>query len=201
MQPLVQRGLYGQGFRVIWRVHGEQQETAWAQVAARRLEADAFLSAQPSIGLFVSSVTGAFTKPSHKGQAPQEIFPALAYWVVGHDHTMNINTLITQVSNLFGRVETREIGSGRTPQDRMSSSLFVVLKDHSNSYVRKRNVESLVSLGSQATMPTSRMIVLHESFHDFVCQAMGEVAKMGLDLKVEYGGLQAAIEQAAAEIC
>lgn len=185
--PLYNQGLCGYGFRLIWRVLGDMQETAWSEIVARRMEADNFIAKQSEFSMFISSITGVFTKPSMKGQVPQNVFPTLAYWVVtGQNY--DVRHILAKLCTAFAGVEVREVGSGMNTLNRMASSLYPVLKDHNNSYILKRNMASLQHVGIKADsnqMPPSKLVVLNPGFQNFLENIVAELHKVRFDLCVE----------------
>ena len=83
VMPVVANGDRVLAFRVIWRETDEAMlQAAWDAIALQHRKCDAVVRAHPNVVLFVSSITGVFTKGASKGFKPSSIYPAVSYWMV-----------------------------------------------------------------------------------------------------------------------
>ena len=169
--PVIACGDQVLAFRVVWRETDETAlETAWDAVALQRRKCDAVVRAQPNLEFYASSITGVFTKSVAKGMKPRAIFPAVSYWMVtspdGDDG--DARAVMTWLHGIYVGAEIKPITSQRRQSSDATAStsapLYVVLKDHSSGYVRRRVERSLHILGevSEARAP-SRFVVLPNS--------------------------------------
>lgn len=177
--------------RLIWRVTGEDATHAWGQIAANRQACDAAIRDINGVAFFVSSVTGVFNKPSRKGMLLQHIYPALAYWVIHRDPLFPVNQVLSRLSAVaVGQPEVRVIGStSHTQYNSMSSSLFAVLKDHTNSFILKKLSSSIELTGMPITtenLASSKLVLVDAQLGPFVKEALDNVRmKSNLALLIE----------------
>ena len=146
-------------------------QAAWDAIALQRRKCDAVVRAHPNVELFVSSITGVFKKGAAKGFKPSSIYPAVSYWMVttpGLEDGVIQSTIISRLHVVCARVNVKPITAQHCqPFDiavAASGTLYVVLKDHNSSYIRRRVARSLRMIGdvSQKRAP-SRIVVMPNS--------------------------------------
>ena len=163
--------------RLVWRITGPLAETAWDQLAINRRSCDRAIVLHPDVSFFVSSVTGVFNKANRAGMATQNIYPALAYWIVFNQPVIDPTPVLTSLRAVANdKPEVRIIGNiANTPYASMCSGLYAVLKDYSNTFVQKKLARSLTACGIEPTdlaMATSKVVMVSDTMLDFVTTAL-----------------------------
>ena len=181
--PVVCRGDLARAFRVVWRETADGSlETACNTIALQRRKCDAVVRTHPNVELFVSSITGLFTKGSSKGFKPRAVFPAISYWMVtapeGDDGVDSRAEVMQRLREVCARAEIKPITAQRRPLldvvADISAPLYVVLKDHNSGYIRRRLDHSLnmIDDASEAHAPSRIVALLGSSYCDHLTSVL-----------------------------
>ena len=147
--PAVERHARVIPFRLVWRGLDHELADVWGNIVALRERVDAMVRQVDGISFFVSSVTGTVSIHVRKQDQPTDIFPALAYWVVGEGPQFNESALMTTVMNNGLGATFRQMAQRKTKvgtegaADRGAATLYMVVKDHGEGFVRGKIDESL----------------------------------------------------------
>ena len=157
-------------FRVIWRATDDCLDDAWDAIIDQRRKCDSVVRTHPNVELFVSSITGVFTKSTTKGSTPRAIYPAVGYWLVltsSCDYDVVRAQVMRRLGDVCRRSELKLIkAQQRQPREVvacLSAPLYVVLKDHRSSYIRRRVVHSLGKHVDVGGVAPSRIVVMADS--------------------------------------
>lgn len=180
MAPLVDRSCHAVGFRAIWRIKDETKlKHAWDSLVRHRQSIDQVVQSVEGIAFYISSITGVFSKPSHKGEVPQEIYPAVAYWLALKNPDFDPYTLMNAISNIFN-TETRLISNPTMPSvENFTTSLCAVLKDQMNGFVRQKIKESVSCCPDLAeqyfALVPSKLVLLDNSMFTFIENSLDRI--------------------------
>ncbi len=141
-KPLAEQGRVGMAFRILWRGH---EEAIWKQILTHRSAFDRFLkNTNPGISLMVSSITGMIAK-SQNPSSGKIANPGIAYWIVLESAEVDPRSIVRNVQGaLQGQAEVKLLQEPPLMRslDTMHNTLCTVMKDHSNSYIKRRIAES-----------------------------------------------------------
>ncbi len=159
--PLVEKNCVAFAYRIVWRYTDARHEETWNDITLYRTRCDQALANFEGISFFISSISGVYTKPSVKGEAPKHVFPALAYWIItDHIHSIKQENLMHYLTQTCPGSLVKPLGNMAHPlvgQVELCNTLYMVVKDYSNGFVRKK-IENSVN-GAVDTGPTSRVVV------------------------------------------
>ena len=177
---------------------GPAVEGAWNEIVLRRLMCDDVIRNLPHIDFFISSITGVFTKASSKGMGPKYIYPGISYWIAheeGAKHpTPSEMDIMRGLKNVCPEAEIKSIRWHYSEKkkearsvDAISAPLFVVLKDHSNSYIRHKILQSMDKLGMPTiiTQTAAKLIVVNPTSLWQLQSACQRLATSGLVIDLE----------------
>ena len=199
--PVVANGDQILAFRVVWRETETSREAAWESIVQQRRRCDAVVRAHHGVEFFVSSITGVFTKGNAKGLKPGAIFPAVSYWMVtvsGVDDDMMCLQVKSRMCSVYPHVNIKAIKTLASRSSDVvtcfSGSLYVVLKDHRSSYIRRRVDRSLDSLGddTEAVAPSRIAVLANSKYRDHVMNAAPTLKRSGLRADFIVDDLQSA---------
>ncbi len=116
----------------------------WNQILSHRAACDQFVKNLTGISLFVSSITGMLGKsPTVPGG--KTIYPGVSYWVVLESADVDPRAIIRNVQlALQGQAEVKLLQEPPliSSIDSMQTTLCTVMKDHGNTYIKRRLSES-----------------------------------------------------------
>ncbi len=187
--PIVEQMCSITAFRVIWRVPGGDVDQAWKSIVAHRKACDDIIMQNQNIDFFISNITGLCNKPSRKGEAPKNIYPGVAYWVVSADNVDHTTVLDRITTFVREQAVVKIIHCARQSDlciDKVSSSLFSVLKDHKSGYVIRRMQESQQALAhaEEIGLPSRVYLPSRSKLKTLVMGAVSALneARINLDL-------------------
>ncbi|KAI0227813.1 hypothetical protein LSAT2_021695, partial [Lamellibrachia satsuma] len=159
-------------FRVIWRVDHDRLAHAWDDIVSQRHLCDQAVAKQiPSLEMFVSCISGVFTR-TVRGKADAvagPVFPAVSYWVVCHHATPHdFGELAAVIRARCPDVDVKLITSLRRQKtgeslDAKCGTLFAALKDHNSGFVRQKITRSLSVAGIHALRSNAKVVVVAAS--------------------------------------
>ncbi len=135
-KPLIEKGRVAMALRIMWR---NNEEMVWSQILAFRLACDKFLTNLDGVALFVSAITG--TTGKAKGDAGRMVYPGLGFWIVLQAESVDPRAIVRNLQTaLKGQAEIKLLQEPPIIKtvDTMTTTLCIVLKDHSNSYIKRR---------------------------------------------------------------
>ena len=141
VDPVCASGDQAVSFRVVWRVNADLLAGAWDAIVAQRRRCDRIVAQTTALQMFVSRITGVFSKGAVTTPGTRPVYPAVSYWAV-FDGTMGggYDELSTQISIACPFAEVKPIKSQlrRQPDVKVSADcepLFIALKDHNSRFV------------------------------------------------------------------
>ena len=173
VDPVCASGDQAVSFRVVWRVNTDLLAGAWDSIVAQRQRCDRIVAQTSALQMFVSSITGVFSKGAVTTPGTRPVYPAVSYWAV-FDGTIGVgyDELSTRISIACPFVEVKPIKSQlRRQPDAMVSAdcepLFIALKDHNSRFVIQKIACSLVAMGADCTVtshpPNAKLVVMSRS--------------------------------------
>ena len=132
--PVLERGDHMHAFRVVWRVEGDALARAWDNVVGRRRACDQVVARSPSLHMYVSCITGVFSKGG-TNQQQKPIYPAVSYWTVFDGGAVdNSDDLMHRLATTFPDARVKPITSviHRHSDEQIAAkcqTLYVALKD------------------------------------------------------------------------
>lgn len=143
-------------FRLVWRGQEEELDMAWQNIIAHRETVDSIIKDMTGVSFFVSGISGTVSIHSRTDQ-PTDIYPALAYWVVGELPDFNESRLMAAMMKNGVGATVRQISQRRRPTEanffsmsnHRAATLFMVVKDYGKGYVRDK-IETLYNEGIDA---------------------------------------------------
>ncbi len=186
IQPLVDRHCVAMVFRILWRMN---QENTWKQIQLNRVAMEKHLLNLGGIKMMFSSITGMV------GKAPgpntdKLVNPCLSYWIVLESEQVDPRAIVRGVQGvLTGQAEVKLMHEPPIMSDisKMHSTLCTVVKDHSNSYIRRRILESTPD-PSDPAMPgvglATRIITLPNDLKDLAKQTQEALRNGGVAVDV-----------------
>jgi hypothetical protein len=198
VEPLVRNYLFDVvSLRVIWRINdNEQVEQAWRDIVWLRKQCDEVVSRIDGISFFISSITGAFSKP-HRGKYQDvTVYPAISYWIVSEkslEATREFNMVSISNGILFGlgnkNVIVKPINipmAGKlgahsqclNAVDLLAPPLFVVMKDHTNYFTIKKVEHSAEMCGDEHHAVARFVVVDTYRFRGFLQMAVDQMVHL-----------------------
>ena len=195
VEPVRSRGDYAIAFRVVWRVHEVKLAHAWNAIVAQRHLCDHVVAQTPSLQMFVSCISGVFSKGANIKAGTRPVYPAVSYWAVLDGGTVNgYGDLGTRIATACPFVEIKPIRSQqrRQPETLLATEcepLYIALKDHNSSFVIQKITSSLLATGavSVAWQPiNAKMIALsHSTYLQQLPAAIEALKTAGLCIVLE----------------
>ena len=148
---------------------------AWDTITSQRRLCDQIVAQSPSLQMFVSCISGVFSKNIVAGVTRPEtrpIYPAVSYWSVFEGRDDGADGDMTRRFKLFSvcpSAEVKPIKSLRHSDESLSPDcgpLFVTLKDHAGSFVMQKVTSSLLAMGApdvSSHPPNARLVVTSRS--------------------------------------
>ena len=104
---------------------------------------EAVISEIPGVVFFVSTITGTAIRARTSGVAAthvMETYPALGYWVVGHDPLFDQRDLYLRMeeNGLGATLKHLHHKGQRGLSDEVSMGLYMVVKDHGSGFIRRK---------------------------------------------------------------
>ena len=169
--PVAASGDRVNAFRVIWRVAPDVLAHAWDTITSQRRLCDQIVAQSPSLQMFVSCISGVFSKNIGAGPETRPIYPAVSYWTVfeGTDAGGYGNLTTRRLFSACPSAEVKPIKSLRHSDESLSPDcgpLFVTLKDHAGSFVMQKINNSLLAMGAPGVSshpPNARLVVTSRS--------------------------------------
>ena len=159
--PVLEGGDHVHAFRVVWRVEGEALARAWDHVVRRRRACDQVVARSPSLHMYVSCITGVFSKGG-PNQQQKPIYPAVSYWTVFDGAQVdNSDDLMQRLATTFPDARVKPITSviHRHSDEQMAAkcqTLFVALKDHAGGFVGQKISRSRLVDGTAHAVANTR---------------------------------------------
>ena len=163
-------------------------------IVLNRQICDQALKSVAGVGLFISSVTAVFDKPT-EGEVTGFILPALAYWIVVDSDIVSRESLMMVLHDVCPGSRIKLFGSGlwsTSENASICSSLYIVLKDHNSDFIRLKMLASLMyhdmkqSVTSLKIMPSHIIVNNKIPYLDIVQNAMPylQQSKLAIDLQL-----------------
>ena len=166
-------GDYSIAFRVVWRVNEDKLAHAWDSIVSQRHLCDEIVAQTPSLQMFVSCISGVFSKGAVTKPATRPVFPAVSYWAVFDSATVDeYDDLGMRIVAICPSVEIKSIKSQlRRPSDTVLAAdcepLFIALKDHCSRFIIEKITRSLLATGAAACAtaqpPNAKLAVVSRS--------------------------------------
>ena len=174
VDPVCACGDYAVSFRVVWRVNANMLAGAWDAIVAQRQRCDQVVAQTTALQMFVSSITGVFSKGAVTTPGTRPVYPAVSYWAVFDGTTTDgYGELSTRISIACPFVEVKPIKSQlrrQQPDAAVSADcepLFIALKDHNSRFVIQKIACSLIAMGADCTItshpPNAKLVVMSGS--------------------------------------
>ena len=165
--PVVASGDQVDAFRVVWRVGGlDELAHAWDTITSQRRLYDQIVAQSPSLQMFVSCISGVFSKNIGAGPECRPIYPAVSYWTVFEGRDAGAyGDMTRRLFSVCPSAEVKPIKSLRHSDESLSPDcgpLFVTLKDHAGSFVMQKINSSLLVVGAPGVSPhppNARLVV------------------------------------------
>ncbi len=160
----------------------------WKQILPHRAACDRFLKNTDGISFMVSSVTGMVAK-SPNPAAGKIVNPGVSYWLVLESSNVDPRVVVRNMQGaLQGEAELRLLREPPliTSLDAMENTLCNVMKDHNNSYIKRRISESQPedTSGGEKGMAT-RLVGRTVHFAAFAKQAQLAMENGGIYVDVQ----------------
>ena len=155
---------------VVWRVDADLLAGAWDAIVAQRRRCDRIVAQTSALQMFVSSITGVFSKGAVTTPGTRPVYPAVSYWSV-FDGTIGVgyDELSTRISIACPFVEVKS-QLRRQPDVMVSADcepLFIALKDHNSRFVIQKIACSLVAMVADCTVtshpPNAKLVEMSGS--------------------------------------
>ncbi len=171
----------GLAFRIIWRTN---VELIWRSILSQREACDRFLKNTEGVSLIISSITGMVGKL--QGQGGKAVYPGIAYWVVLSSLEIDPRAIVRNIqAALQGQAEVKLLQEPPVMStiETMQNTLCTVMKDHSNSYVKKRLIASQAELKDTILSEVgnaSRFVTLQNELDQVAIQARLSLQQGGI---------------------
>ncbi len=140
VSPLAERACVAMAFRILWR---NGQDIVWRQILSQRMACDKYIQSLDGTLLILSSITGLVGKSANTPDG-KIVNPGLAYWLVLNSANIDPRWIVRQMQEVLkGQAEIKLLQEPPliTTVETMHNTLCTVMKDHNNSYVKRRMVE------------------------------------------------------------
>lgn len=159
-KPLAEAARIGMAFRILWR-HNE--EMIWRQILTHRGGCDQFLKNLGGISFMVSAITGMAAK-SPNPAIMKVANPGVSYWLVLESPEVDPRAIVRSVQGaLQGQAEVKLLQEPPliTSLETIHSTLCTAMKDHSNTYIKRRISESQPEIGiaTESKLATRLVVV------------------------------------------
>ena len=179
MEPVRSFGDHIIAFRVVWRVSDDWLAHTWDAILSQRQRCDQIVAQSPSLQMFVSCISGVYTKAvggglaQTGGEPTRPVYPAVSYWAVfegANQDSLRYNNLVMRLMGACAPAEVKQIKSqphrhsGGLLAD--SGPLFVALKDQNGGFVNQKINRCLLARGAVAALahpPNAKLVVLPQS--------------------------------------
>ncbi len=184
--PLVQQGRVAMALRILWKVN---EEMVWKQILSYRVACDKFLKNMTGVALFVSSITGMCGKSTNL-EVTKIVYPGLGYWIILDSPLVDPRAIVKSMqSALQGQGEIRLLQEPpiMNTVDLMNNTVCNVLKDHANSYIKRRMGEcqsEMNDVSGHVTGHATRIVVQPNDLAPFAQQAQCLLQKGGINVDV-----------------
>ena len=200
--PVVRNGERVDTFRVIWRQKGEQADATWRSIVEIRERCDALVQRERHVQLYASNITGVYNKNTQQlCVVDRYVWPAISYWVVRCGRAVIDSPALWQrLGDAFPAAAVKPITvcsrrlADHSSDAHISGPLFVVLKDHNSSFVRRRIAQSLHHRGSRPTAHApAKVVSVGPRYARHLAQSKLVFSRAGLfaDIEIVGGGTDA----------
>lgn len=158
VEPVLSNGGLACSFRLGWfGKSGENLDQVWEQLVYLRGIVDGQVCNTPGVAFVLSALSGTV---SQKAGFPRKTYPAVAYWVATQDQTFQESYILPKMHSLnLGSTVKQLHSSNNIDKQKMASSLFVVVKDNSESYVRRMADASALLCGGEVSVADRQPLV------------------------------------------
>jgi len=192
-------------FRVVWRLSEDRLPRVWDDIVRQRRLCDEVVSRVPALQMFVSCISGVYTKAvggglTHTGglDTTRPVYPAVSYWTVFEDADQSrYHMLLNRLTEACPLAEVKLIKSqARRMSETMftdSGPLFVTLKDQNGGFVIQKINRCLLASGAAVSTPhppNAKVVVLSDSKYLQTLPASVDALKtagLSIDLDVHEG--------------
>ena len=187
VEPVVHQGGLVCSFRLGWfGKSGEVLEDVWQQLVYLRSIVDAQVCETPGVAFVMSALSGTV---SQKAGFPRKTYPAVAYWIASQDHTFQEACILPKMHSLnLGSTVKQLHSTNNTDKQKMASSLFVVVKDNSESYVRRMADASATMCEGEKTPerhPIVKVFVKDARYWSLLEEAKNQLEQVNFSFNLE----------------
>lgn len=128
-------------FRILWRGH---EEVTWRNIRSHRYQCDQYITNMEGVAMVVSSITGMQAKSANPGIG-KIVNPGVSYFVILDSPEVDPRGIVRSVQGaLQGQAEVKLLQEPPilSTLEVMQNILCTVMKDHSNTYIKRRMTES-----------------------------------------------------------
>lgn len=139
IQPVCNSQNYVSVYRHVWRSSPENLHDAWNNIVHQRHVADNIVAQAGIAVMFMSSLSGIFSHPSHGQSHHLPVYPGITYWIVHDSQMLNTIMLKCAMENQLGGVfSTVKRNTGLYDAATMMSALCRTLKDHRSTFMQDK---------------------------------------------------------------
>ncbi|KAI0227823.1 hypothetical protein LSAT2_021705 [Lamellibrachia satsuma] len=180
-------------FRVIWRVDDNQLTQAWDAIVSQRLLCDQVVAQLPSLQMFVSCISGVYSRAGGSEAGAGPVYPAVMYWAVFRDFPPNgCCEVSSRIWPVCPAVQVKPITSLSRPRAAETFGvncrpLFIVLKDHSGLFVSQKIARSLQVSGIDSHQSNAAKLVVmsHSKYLQMLPACVAALQDAGLNLEAD----------------
>ena len=149
-------------FRLSWfGTDSSLLERVWQNIVSLQEQMDQFIGNTPGVKVLISAYTGTLSGRTTKTDNPgvRMTYPGLAYWVVCESEQINEQLFMRQLheSALGARIKSLLYEFDQT-KEKVTNALFVVLKDCTGGFVRRKVDESLALCSDRESRPRTALV-------------------------------------------
>ena len=169
LEPVLAFGHHVFPFRIVWRVSDDQIPEAWDDIVAHREQCDRIVAETPSLQMFVSCISGVYTRSTRSEMGPRPVYPVVSYWVVLFGSVLDESgEMLSRIRTAYPCVQRKQITSlnrlkSSAPTD--SNPLYVVLKDHNSAFVNQKIARSLQPSEFHSHRANAKLLVMSHSVY------------------------------------
>ena len=169
LEPVLAFGHQVFPFRIVWRVSDDQIPEAWDDIVAHREQCDRIVAETPSLQMFVSCISGVYTRSTRSETGPRPVYPVVSYWAVFLGSVPDEGgEMLSRIRTACPSVQLKQITSltrlkSSAPTD--SNPLYVVLKDHNSAFVNQKIVRSLQPSEFHSHRANAKLLVMSHSVY------------------------------------
>ena len=169
LEPVLAFGHHVFPFRIVRRVSDDQIPEVWDDIVAHREQCDRIVAETPSLQMFVSCISGVYTRSIRSETGARPVYPVVSYWAVFLGSVPDEGgEMLSRIRTACPCVQLKQITSlarlkPSAPTD--INPLYVVLKDHNSVFVNQKIARSLQPSEFHSHRANAKLLVMSHSVY------------------------------------